>query len=814
MENLTDFIKEKKTIFGLIILALILLSLPLTIKLAQDRQVFKSRAEESTVVRNSCGIHKDLETWWDSCFHDDTDSNTYKQYQYICSDGTTSRLEWRSCPTLTPTTNPGGSDTKFPCETNSSLCTELTTTGVFCSGRSSCIWKHGGVCWDPNTDQGRDKDSNGCIYAFDTADANSSVELRNSCSALGCGVGSGNNPTPTPTLGQNQGGVPTPTRAPTATPTKSANVGRCPDNPPGTTVSNPGLVWRADCSKSCDKQPPPDSVCPWSNDGYVLSKHSADTTAWCYGNFDGGAKCMQLQVKNPLGGSISCVGNPSCVYNPTNPQVALNTSWQGLKECWDLGGAGTTCNYVGADLCVKISSPAHNYLCEGDNPLCTQDRRWKLVASGGSEPNGKTLFPDGSLPRVPPSGGISWIRPNMVYEFALFEDGYTATKQRCRDASDTDCLDYQYKVKACQGKQITTKTINTGGSSSNLSPSPQQPQSSPTPSTKTALYRISTRSFTDDSGWQRYEGYPLRREDFDLGDVAPGTSVTVYVQFKSTTGQNSPIVSKTIKYIGPDPAIVRTQCNYSPTGVGTEVIIEGSNFGQKGPKSKVMFNEKEAKISSWDLVATSSASNTGSGSLWRVVADIKDKLQGGLPIPLFIETNEGRRAPSDGPTTCTINLTTLSFNAKSECRPGTDMAAENIKVQIKESAKGAKPIFNQNINLNVEGQPLWTPPALEVGKKYIVSIRGPKTLGHKVELEAKEGTNVLDEFKMLVGDIAPASSPDNRVNTLDYGSLLSQWTVAKDSAKSADFNLDKRVNSIDYACMRQNFNKNGEDFPD
>lgn len=738
MENLTDFIKEKKTIFGLIILALILLSLPLTIKLAQDSQIFKSRAEEP---RKSCGFHKDLETWWDSCSHDDTDNNLYKQYQYICGDGTTSRLEWRSCTS----TNPGGGENKDTGSGASSAC--QLNPGITCNGffyeNNQCIEKYGGYCAAAG-ETGVAIDAYGCV-------ANYRVVDRSNC-------GLTDSPTSTPALTPPQGGVPINTPVPT-----SASSGNNP--PAGSTKTCLGSRTWADIYDGVKKA------------GYQGSFDNSQIILDVFNK----TSCPNGSNNGPVG-SITCKDNSSCTVNQFNNDrgmgtVNLDIAWQNWKECQDPGvipSGETLCYYVAAELCETSDDPQR----QGQKPL---------LASIGNSLSGDKVFPNGTN-KV---GPIWWVRPGYTYTYKLYETGYTCTStQNCTESGEWD-------RRPCKGIQVAQVTV--------------KGNSTQTPSTKTAFYRISTRSFTDDSGWQRYKGHPLGVENFDLGNITPGADVVVHVQFKSTTGQIASATKK-IKYIGPDPKLTSTKCTYSPTGVGTQVEILGENLGEKGSKGKVIFNEKETKVSSWTSLPSASSSASlvkGPTTFWKIVASIQDKLQGSLPIPLRIETEDGR----GDATTCTISLTTLSFNAKSECRPGTDMAAENIKVQIREIAKGAKPIFNQNINLNAEGQPIWTPPVLEVGKKYIVAVRGPKALGHKVEIEAKEGTNVLNEFRMLIGDIAPASSPDNRVNTLDYGLLLGQWTIAKDSSKSADFNLDKRVNSIDYACMRQNFNKNGEEFP-
>ncbi|MDO8638036.1 MAG: dockerin type I domain-containing protein [Candidatus Daviesbacteria bacterium] len=595
---------------------------------------------------------------------------------------------------------------------------------------------------------------------------------------------------------------------------------------------NPGLSWVADCAKSCSKN----SDCPGTTDGYVKQKFNTDSSSkeggddsrWCYG-FDGGAKCMQIKVKNPLGGEITCDGSPDCTYNTANPQVALNVTYQGLKECWDLGGAGTTCNYVGADLCLKVDDPA---LCGGVNPLCTADGKWKLVASGGNPINGKPIFPDGSFTRIPPSGGIGWLIQGKKYDFSLFEDPYTATKQVCSSPSDTNCLDYQYKINACHGKFITQKTVDTSGSAS-TTPTPPTPTPAG-PTTKTAFYRVSNAPFgtSNDPEWKVYDNDAGMTEDLDFGDAAVGTKLTVYAQFKSTTGDIRD-VSKQIDYIGPDPEISSIECGYSSTGDGTEVRIYGQNFGDQGSKSKVTFNNQTAQIISWgnqiNPTASPSATPTqaatdsamavssavlGVSSKSTIVAKISDLLQEDQAIPVVLETNSGRKAPKEATLFCTIKVTTISFNTLTQCRPPANFGNSNVRVQVYEDTKtpGVKPVYDQKITINADGSPVWTAPPLEVGKNYVMIIRGPQGLGYEKKFMATAGTTVLSDIILPAGDIAPLASPDNVVNSLDYSELKREWNAISDVTRVGDFNLDNRINSIDYSCMRRNFNDEGARF--
>lgn len=193
-----------------------------------------------------------------------------------------------------------------------------------------------------------------------------------------------------------------------------------------------------------------------------------------------------------------------------------------------------------------------------------------------------------------------------------------------------------------------------------------------------------------------------------------------------------------------------------------------------------------------------------------VAAHLKDSLQEGKPIPVKVIASDGRETSTQ---TCTINLTTLSFNAKAQCRPPENFTVSKAKVQIYEKTMGARPVFEGTITIDARGLPQWTTlPKLEVGKEYVMVVKGPQLLGYKKEFKAFSGTTALEDLNLLAGDIAPLSSPDNIINANDFSELKREWTTVTDVTRPADLNLDNRVNSIDYSCLRNNFNQSGASF--
>lgn len=382
----------------------------------------------------------------------------------------------------------------------------------------------------------------------------------------------------------------------------------------------------------------------------------------------------------------------------------------------------------------------------------------------------------------------------------------------------------------------------------------------PTPASATAFYRISDRSFTGSAApdpgkgvpeWQRYTDDPLKIT-YEFRNVTLGNNITLFAQFKSDTGEVGDVLQKSIKYIGDDPQVTNISCQFNPTGVGTLITINGTNFGERGNAS-VTVAGKAADITSWTIVppditptpsASASASSQPSATAsptatltltstptptatltlspspsptdapvpttaepYRVGVKINDKIDGRTQIQLTLDGGQVLRG------SCEIGLTTVDFMAKQQCRPVIgDSSLDTTRVQITEDAPGARPLFDSKIKFGQDGIPVWSTPKLEVDKLYSLILVSPKSVAVKKTFTALEGTTVLEDMLLPVGDIFPIAIPDNAINSLDNSELIREWATLTDVSKPGDFNVDSRVNTMDYACMRANIGKTGENF--
>lgn len=618
----------------------------------------------------------------------------------------------------------------------------------------------------------------------------------------------------------------------------------------------------------------------------------------------------------------SCVcggGSPS----PSSGPCDVNTE-AARQELIRLGGdfRNATCARIKEKVCTDCTifvppNAIRTALCPG-------------TCGGGTPPSGNCPA-DSNLTVSPSTPNIG---DTMTFQYRAGEDVYIGGDTWSGGVNPNPCTqdsNLANRRYTCSAQSAVTgatwkhywnngascgfATYTIGGSTT--------PTSTSAPTGRTASYRIAeTLEGLDSAPDVPYTTEPITLTHTFTNET-PGDK-WIYVRFKGTQGEVTD-VSKKIKLIGPNPTISNISCGYSPTGVGTQVTINGTNFGDKG-NSKVIVGGKNAEITFWavaaqdtptsvpsatpvptstptqtpptptplpygkvrgivqstsdntllqdvtvalvgseqftttdingiwimsnvrsgtqqftfskagyqsqtksvvvpagddvvdldvQLVPTSSPTQTQnlntlgvSTILYKVMAKINERFPENLSVPVQLTTADGRSVSGS----CSVNTTTLDFNTVTPCRPAGSFSTSDVRVQIYENAQGAKPVFDGKITLGLDGKPSWIPPKLEIGKNYTMIIKAPKTLALKKEFTALEGTTVLDDVTFPVGDIAPLSLPDEVINSIDKGELVREWTTTVDVTRPADFNMDSRVNSIDYSCMLTSFNKSGEKF--
>lgn len=283
---------------------------------------------------------------------------------------------------------------------------------------------------------------------------------------------------------------------------------------------------------------------------------------------------------------------------------------------------------------------------------------------------------------------------------------------------------------------------------------------------------------------------------YTLADKTPGRK-RVWVRFYDSEGK-SKTVHADINYL-PGPVLKSIKCEYDPAGLGTKVVIKGQNFGQYNEQGEggVLVNSQQAAILDWGTEDV----------LSKIVARVNTKIDGRVPIKVTFDNGKSIEG------ICGIDLTSVSVKAIPACRPPDRFTAEKVDLKIYEAtSSAARPFFELATSLDSSGGILGFEPKLEIGKKYVLLLKAVKSVAKKVEFTAEDGTTVLGSLSLPVGDIFPAALPDGVINSLDKAELIRQWTISTDVNRSGDFNLDGRINSIDYSCMKQFFNQSDEKF--
>ena len=92
--------------------------------------------------------------------------------------------------------------------------------------------------------------------------------------------------------------------------------------------------------------------------------------------------------------------------------------------------------------------------------------------------------------------------------------------------------------------------------------------------------------------------------------------------------------------------------------------------------------------------------------------------------------------------------------------------------------------------------------------KYEALVDAPRALATKTTfVPTQTGTTTPPAVDLPLCDIFPVVNGDNACNSFDTAEMFRQWTVSTSAlGRSGDLNLDGRVNSFDYSCIKKDFN--------
>ncbi|MBI2020253.1 IPT/TIG domain-containing protein [Candidatus Daviesbacteria bacterium] len=611
----------------------------------------------------------------------------------------------------------------------------------------------------------------------------------------------------------------------------------------GGDVCDANHIWQADCSKTCSTN----AECPQNTDqpDYI----NASTSAWCYefkdddGDTTNNNRCLQLRFDGF--GNPSCGGTGgSCTLGRQSPTVTdacascivgqrsdLRTFYNdnGHSACSSVQIVNDWCNGVDPNSCNSVKSGACASSCggTGTRPALCQS----MSISQSSISSGQTVTITSTANTTVSKFMYAFYNndhrdPSTTTPQPIYYEGsthYTPTDTRTA-TSDTQTFSYEelarpdhnFSDQVPSSIQINGYFFDSAGNQSAAdancvvqlavaAPAPSAsiaPTEPPPPPEGTVCYSVaeSEAALATDcsqSNALSYNEHP-KLTTYTLQDQTPGVK-RIYVRFIGTKGTLSTHF-KDITYQIP-AQISNLVCHYGTTGSKTEATIKGTNFGAQGTNSKVTISGQNATITTWDGIDT-------------IVASINSKPEGQLTVE--VTTNDGRTVSS----TCTVGLTTVSFNAKNQCKQTGKFDASDVSVKIYDLISSVtKPIVDQKVSLEAkEGAAQGFNPQLEIGKDYAISVDAPQTLTEVVQFKAEEGTTVLPDIILPPGDIsgrgATVGASDGVINSVDYSEMVRQWNLVQDVTRTGDLNADKRVNSVDYSCMVLNFNDSDEKIPE
>ncbi len=561
----------------------------------------------------------------------------------------------------------------------------------------------------------------------------------------------------------NQVSCPPGTGGPSQTPISSPsnnNAGNCKDNP----VKAPdGYKWTADCNgKTCSEN----KQCPSGVDG---------KEGWCYG-FTGGNRCLKLEAvgaqpgtntggtcqDNPVGASVptgykwtaDCSGK-ACSENKQCPSGANN------QEGWCYG-------FTGGNRCLKLEL-TNNFDCDA---RILQGSTWKDSASikvGEKVKVGAVNIKNNELIS---GGSVSISGPNSF------------SKELSNGTEFTTDKEGSYTITAKGSTCIPQDTANLTVTGS-----------------RTATFKVAeTRAGLASAKELTYTSEPSVI-DYEFLDKNPGEKF-IFVEFKDSAGKTD--VKSASLYLSVEPPTfsslscnldINTRVNSVKQVTSNSSIIfkiAGSNFGiqegtvKNGTQTLVVEDWKDTAITArLDNPQTSTAQGT--------------------PYSVIVTRADSQATEAK---TCAIGIQLVSLSSKLMCGVNNIQVLKNCEATVYDLT--AKSKVKKTVQIDKDSNVIGLDTKLQEGKDYKIGIKCPSTLTNICDVKGGAGTTILSNCGLDWGDIAPVQSVDGIINNFDVQEERRQWGPLKgvlQNSLTGDSNNDNVVNSVDYSCMRGNFNK-------
>lgn len=316
--------------------------------------------------------------------------------------------------------------------------------------------------------------------------------------------------------------------------------------------------------------------------------------------------------------------------------------------------------------------------------------------------------------------------------------------------------------------------------------------------TFTVKYRLADSETTlSGKTFSNYTSHPTTT-NFTLPDASPGTK-QIWVEF--VDNNNRSIKSHiSVELIDLVPEIAGLNCSLDIAKKSLNMTLDGIRFGAGA--GKVGANDKDLEILSWkENQITAKLNNPGGNFDQNQIFKVK------------ITRNDNKISQE---VICKVGTSLLSLGARLFCREPGKFDVSDVAVVIVDE-NGSK--VEEKVSIDSNGIINNLRTKLQSGKLYAIAVKAPNSLRRTAQFSASEGTTVISasdfaEFILPVGDIAPVILADGKINAVDRAELTRQWSLLGIAQrKTGDLNRDTRINSVDWACMRYDFNKEDDSIP-
>ncbi|MBU1032218.1 hypothetical protein KKE03_04860 [Patescibacteria group bacterium] len=163
-------------------------------------------------------------------------------------------------------------------------------------------------------------------------------------------------------------------------------------------------------------------------------------------------------------------------------------------------------------------------------------------------------------------------------------------------------------------------------------------------------------------------------------------------------------------------------------------------------------------------------------------------------------------------TTCSPT-SQLALGVKTFCQAVSACDREDAELVLQDATTGDI-LVNQKVTIGADGVVKGLNQKLIAEKKYNLSIKTSKSLRRNRQFTAVKngGTTNIFDFVLPMGDIfQPGGEGDGKIAGSDYSLMLRDWNTSKAASnKVSDLDCNERVNSFDWACLRYDYNKEGD----